>query len=600
MTRRAPALSVVIGSNGSAGSVERCLAALEPQRDGAEVIVCEPRASPARARERFGWATWLELPGALVPELWREGIDRARGRIVALTISPMVPAPDWVATLLAEHAQRDAVAGAIDPGEGLRLADWAEYFCRYAKDMRPFEPHATVDLPGDNASYKRELLERTRELYRDGFWEPVVHRRLDEEGVELWQSPLPVVLQGRSAGPRAFASQRRHHGRAHGRQRGAHFSAVRNLAGVLGAPVVPALLLLRVLRTVFARGRHRARALLSLPWMLWFDVEWAAGEARGHLDALAGRPAAGSSPAPLALSGPDGRGEPPLSVVVASVNGFPYLGQCLDALARHAPEAQVVVADWTDEATRAQVRERWPRVEVLSFDRPMAIPELRAAGIAIARAPYVAVIEDHCVVHRDWSRAIVAAHRAGHPVVGGPVRNAAGRLRDWAAFFVEYADFMEPFEAGEVPGLTGMNVSYDRRAISSMQPLLDEGRWESWLHPHLAGEGFGFFAHPAIALDHEMRFDVGFFVSQRYHYARSHAGARNPELGLRRLVYLGGSPLIVPLMYARIARAVLARPRHLLRFALASPLVVAYLTVWALGEAVGYALGGGRSLLKVR
>ena len=230
----------------------------------------------------------------------------------------------------------------------------------------------------------------------------------------------------------------------------------------------------------------------------------------------------------------------------------------------------------------------------------MAIPELRAAGIAAATAPYVAVIEDHCAVHRDWSRAIVAAHRAGHPVVGGPVRNAAGRLRDWAAFFVEYADFMEPMPAGEVPGLTGMNVSYDRRAIEAMQPLLDEGRWESWLHPHLASEGFAFESDPAIALDHLMRFDAGFFVSQRYHYARSHAGARNPELGIKRLVYLGGSPLIVPLMYARTARAVLARPRHLLRFALVTPLILAYLSVWAAGEAVGYALGGGRSILRVR
>jgi len=605
----APALTVVVGSNGSQGSVERCLAAIEPQRDGAQVIVCEPAASPDRVRERFGWAQWLERSGALVPELWREGIDHADGRIVALTISPMEPAPDWLATILSEHGRHDAVAGAIDPGKRLRLADWAEYFCRYAKDMRPFEPHETVDLPGDNASYKRELLERTRELYRDGFWEPVVHRRLAEEGVALWQSPLMVVRQGRSAGAAAFASQRLHHGRAHGAQRGEHYSTVRNLAGVLGAPLVPGLLALRVLQTVFARGRHRLRALLVLPWMAYFNVAWAAGEARGHLDALVGarrrdalEAGAASAPlAPLALAPPrSSTAAPPLSVVVASVNGFPYLGQCLDALARNAPEAEVVVADWTDEQTRARVREGWPKVKLLSFDEPMAVPELRAAGIAAARAPYVAVIEDHCVVHRDWSRAIVSAHEAGHPVVGGPVRNAAGRLRDWAAFFVEYADFMEPLPAGEVAGLTGMNVSYDRRAIEAMQPLLDQGRWESWLHPHLASEGIRFRAEPAIALDHVMRFDVPFFVSQRYHYARSHAGARNPALGIKRIAYLGGSPLIVPLMYARTARAVFEKRRHRLRFLLTTPLILFYLTVWAGGEAVGYALGGGQSLLMVR
>jgi hypothetical protein len=146
-----------------------------------------------------------------------------------------------------------------------------------------------------------------------------------------------------------------------------------------------------------------------------------------------------------------------------------------------------------------------------------------------------------------------------------------------------------------------MNVSYDRRAIETMQPLLDEGRWESWLHPHLAEEGFEFWADPDVVLDHIMRFDVPFFLSQRWHYARSHAGARNPEMGLKgRLVYFLGSPLIVPLMYLRTARAVAGRPLRLPRFLLATPLILLYLGTWAAGEATGYALGGGRSLLKVR
>jgi Glycosyl transferase family 2 len=576
------ALSIVVADNGTPGSVERFLAALEPQLDAdVEVIVERPPAGGE----------------ALVPLLWRDGIDRATGEIVALTISPMVPAPDWVATLRTEHETRDAVAGAIDPGDDLRLSDWAEFFARYAKDMTPFEAHATVDLPGDNASYKRSLLERTHDLYRDGFWEPVVHRRLDEEGVELWQTPALVVRQGRSAGPAAFASQRLHHGRAHGSQRGAHMSPLRNLAGVLGAPMVPPLLLARRVQAALARRRHVAQLLLSIPWMLVYDVAWALGEARGHLDALAGR----SSEEPRSFPPPRADGKPWLSVVVASVNGFPYLAECLSGLKRNAPGAEVVVADWTDARTRETVRRAWPGVKLLSFDEPMAVPELRAAGIAAASAPYVAVIEDHCVVRPGWAQAIVADHEAGHDVVGGPVRNAALRTRDWAAFFVEYADFMEPMPSGTVPGLTGMNVSYDRRAIESMQPLLDEGRWESWLHPHLADEGFEFWADPDVVLDHVMRFDVGFFLSQRWHYARSHAGARNAELGLKgRLVYFFGAPLIVPLMYLRTARAVAGRPLRVPRFLLASPLIVLYLATWAAGEAAGYALGGGRSLLKVR
>jgi hypothetical protein len=284
-----PALSIVVGSNGAPASVEACLAALEPQVDGAEVLVCEPEASPAAVRERFPFARFLERRGAVVPALWRDGIDASSGRIVALTISPMEPAPDWVETIREELERVDVVAGAIDPGEELRLSDWAEYFCRYARDMLPFAARASADLPGDNAAYRREALEQTRALYRDGFWEPDVHRALAAEGASLRHSPALVVRQGRSAGARAFARQRLRHGRAHGRQRGARFSRARNLAGVAGAPLVPPLLTARVLRETQRRRRLRARALAALPLILAFDAAWAAGEALGHVDALRGR-----------------------------------------------------------------------------------------------------------------------------------------------------------------------------------------------------------------------------------------------------------------------------------------------------------------------
>lgn len=281
-----PEVTVVIGSNGAVDAVERCLEALEPQRSGTEVIVCEPEASRPEVRERFDWASFVEHRGALVPTLWTDGIERARAPYVALTIAPMIPSEDWLATVRAQLERHDVVAGAIDPAPGLRLADWGEYLCRYAKDMRPFEAHVCADLPGDNAAYRRELLVGARELYRDGFWEPVVNRRLAAEGAVLWHDPALVVWQGRSAGWRSFARQRLHHGRAHGGQRGAQFGTVRNLAGVLGAPVVPVLLTLRIARTVARRRRARTRFVLALPYIAIFNLAWAAGEAAGHVDAL--------------------------------------------------------------------------------------------------------------------------------------------------------------------------------------------------------------------------------------------------------------------------------------------------------------------------
>lgn len=281
-----PSVSVVIGSMASADSLRACLDALEPQRDGVEVVVCASTPLPSDAGSRYPWARFLERPGRLVPELWRDGMDETTGDIVALTISPMVPAPDWVESIREEHRTHDAVGGAIDPGRRMRPTDWAEYFCRYAREMSPFVPTAGGDIAADNAAYKRSLLERWRSQWRDGFWEPEFHRELVREGIALWHTPNVVVRQGRSSGAAAFLRQRLKHGWKYGHQRGAQFSPARNVAGVVASPLVPFVMTARILREVFGRGRHRARAVAVLPLIFGFNVVWAAAEAAGHLDTL--------------------------------------------------------------------------------------------------------------------------------------------------------------------------------------------------------------------------------------------------------------------------------------------------------------------------
>jgi hypothetical protein len=282
-----PAISVVIGSSAPSASLEACLTGLERQLDDrVEVLVHEAVVSSPALRERFGWARFIHSPGALVPELWRDGIDRARGRIVALTIAQMVPAPDWIEQIRVLLDRHDAVGGAIDPGSRLRPTDWGEYFCRYARDMRPFDGRESIDLPGDNAAYKRALLEDVRDSYRNGFWEPEVHKRLEARGSTLWHAPELLVRQGRSAGWRAFARQRLRHGREYGHQRGTGFGKGRLAVGVLASPMIPLVMTARVLREVSSRRRLRGRAVAVLPIVFSFNLVWAVAEALGYVDIL--------------------------------------------------------------------------------------------------------------------------------------------------------------------------------------------------------------------------------------------------------------------------------------------------------------------------
>jgi hypothetical protein len=284
-----PALSVVIGSVAPPERLEACLAALAPQVDGVEVLVHETVESPPALRERYPWARFTTTPGALVPHLWRDGIDAATGDAVALTIGPMRPAPDWIERLQDALGSHEAVGGAIEPAPGLPLVDLAEFLCRYARDMRPFDAHPNVDIPGDNAAYRVSALELVREVYRDGFWENVVDRRLADAGVVPWHTPDVVVSMGRSAGFQAFVRQRSSHGRLYGQQRGERFGRGRNLVGVLASPLVPFLMTLRVYRELASRRRVGARALLALPVVFAFNLVWAVAEARGHADMAFGR-----------------------------------------------------------------------------------------------------------------------------------------------------------------------------------------------------------------------------------------------------------------------------------------------------------------------
>ena len=121
-----------------------------------------------------------------------------------------------------------------------------------------------------------------------------------------------------------------------------------------------------------------------------------------------------------------------------------------------------------------------------------------------------------------------------------------------------------------------MNVSYDRAALAAIDDLLRDGRWETWLHPRLRERGFELYCRPHMVVEHDKDFDLGEFLSQRYHYSRSYAGMRNSTLGPKRLLYALGAPLLPPLLYCRIARNVFARRGYGRQFLLATPLVLAY------------------------
>jgi hypothetical protein len=296
---------------------------------------------------------------------------------------------------------------------------------------------------------------------------------------------------------------------------------------------------------------------------------------------------------------------PVLSVVIASVNGWDVLGPTLDALDAQ-PERdwmEVVVVDAVGGETREHLRMRLPRVELVEVDPDdhPGIPVLRYRGVERTRGELVAMLEDHGEVAPDWARALIDAHRDNPwAAVGGAVENGRTGLVNWAAFFCEYTPYMTPVAEGEHADLPGNNIAYKRPYLLRHAKELERGRWESWINDKLRADGAHIGSTNAAVVRHIKPFRLGHFLVQRFHFSRSYAGMRRPDMApAKRLIYGLGSLALPLILMSRITRTALAKGRHLGRFAAALPLVALFLTVGAYGEMLGYLFGPGTSLERV-
>ncbi len=290
-------------------------------------------------------------------------------------------------------------------------------------------------------------------------------------------------------------------------------------------------------------------------------------------------------------------------MVVPSVNGLDDLAGCLKAVVRlEGVRAEIVVVDRLGEHLRATVRREFPDAVVVAASPDATIPQMRALAFLHTTAAAVAVIEDHVIVPPAWGRQLLDALADGADVVGGSIENAAtDTIVDWASFLCEYSACIPPLPAGEATWLPGNNIAYRRHLLERFRPVIEEGKWENRLHDAMRADGIKLICRPEIIVMHKMHYTFGLYLSQRYLYARSYAGARvaGASAGVR-LAYGAAAFCLPPLLYFRTIRSVIAKRRHLAQLAASLPLLCLFVSSWAVGEIVGYWFGAGNSLSKVR
>lgn len=294
-----------------------------------------------------------------------------------------------------------------------------------------------------------------------------------------------------------------------------------------------------------------------------------------------------------------------LSVVIPAVNGAEPLRECLRALENESVAGgigvETVVVSRLPAGSLESLAREFPGVRIVPGEG-LTIPQMRAKGFSTTRAPIVAVLSDQARVVPTWAKAMLAGHSTSAAAVGGPVTNDGAGATAWAAFFAEYSEHMTPLPEGQAPSLPGINVSYKRAAVEACGGF-SGGAWENVLHEALREKGFTFRCEPGAEVVLVKSFSFGRFASQKWHIARSYAGMRSSRASASlRILFAAQTALLPPLLMVRIVRPVLARPGrgYGAAFLRSLPFLLVLLSLWTVGELVGYLFGEGGSTLKVR
>lgn len=298
------------------------------------------------------------------------------------------------------------------------------------------------------------------------------------------------------------------------------------------------------------------------------------------------------------------RAGPALSVVVATRQGWPGIRPCIESLRAQIEEVdgQLVIADGSGRPA-PDAREVGGRVEWIQQDGA-SVFELSHVSYAAARAPIVAITEDHCTVRPGWCAGILRAHEE-YPdavAIGGAIENGSPDTRiDWASYYITQGPFQAPLANGPAERIaTEANLSFKRAALESIDHQPGLGSIILLYLMSLRAGGSILVNDDRLVVDHFQSLPFGETSAIHFHNGRTIAAFRRTQVRGRELVRILALPVLPAYRSWRTIRIGLAKGRH--RRALVDAIggIVWLEYCHAAGELLGYATGAGRSPFVLR
>jgi glycosyltransferase involved in cell wall biosynthesis len=297
--------------------------------------------------------------------------------------------------------------------------------------------------------------------------------------------------------------------------------------------------------------------------------------------------------------------EPVVSVVIPSYNSSGTIPGTLDSLRNQATDLpyEVIIVDSSADSAAELVRNGYPEFTLLHYPTRKYCGEARNIAIGAARGDIVAFIDADCIAAPDWIDAVVTAHREGHKAVGGVIGNGnPNSYVGWAAYLLEYVQWMPGTSAGFTDDVAGANMSYDRELFERFGRFL-EGCYgsDTEFHWRMASTGVSIRFDPRVKIRHQNIIHFRRFLCHEFEHGLGFARIRtrferfSPA---RRLAYASLMPLIATKIFLNIGLLTMLRRRNFFRFLSVAPLLFLGAIAWGLGEARGYLAGGFSEVLE--
>jgi len=298
---------------------------------------------------------------------------------------------------------------------------------------------------------------------------------------------------------------------------------------------------------------------------------------------------------------------PEISVILILYRDFDEIRASIRHLQAQTIVDQVELLIVTTKTIAAQIDhamlDAFGAHQIITLDEMEYVGQAFAAAFQAARAPYVAMAEDHCLVEPEWAAAFVRAHQSGRYAVVAPAMEIGNpeTAISRANFLICFLEWFAPDHGHIIHAGPGHNSCYHKQIITEAFTDLDAVFTMEYAYQRaLAARGEQIYIEPRARILHWTNSTMPAFTGHAFHggrvYGASRVIAEHWGWGKRIGFSLASPPIPIVRLQRIIAHLDTPEKRRAVKLVRSMPHIVWGLVFHTAGEVIGYLAGEGDSI----